>query len=852
MNNGNRQNVKKSAPHKGKVEGDNMAMENGKEQNERKPDTHKGKMEIRLPVEGMTCASCVLKVEKALKSVEGVKKANVNLATEQATVDYDLEKLDVSELDKAVGNAGYKIAIDETILQIKGMTCASCVARVEKALKSVKGVVSANVNLATEKATVRHIAGVSLEEIKKAVKAEGYDVISKEEVKEAQLAQISKEKEIKTLKTKFVFSLVIGIIIFLGSMDFIPFVTEIPRNVRYFILFLLATPVQFWAGWQFYKGAYIVGRHGSTNMDTLIAIGTSAAYLFSVVATFFPEALRGRGIEPVVFYDTAVLIIGLILLGRYLEARAKGRTSDAIKKLIGLQAKTATVVRDGKEQAIPIEQVEVGDNVIVKPGEKVPVDGAVIEGRSSIDESMVTGESMPVSKKVGDEVVGATINKTGSFTFKANKVGEDTVLSQIVKLVQEAQGSKAPIQRMADVVASYFVPVVLAIAVLTFVLWMIFGGEQAFTLALVTFIAVLIIACPCALGLATPTAIMVGTGKGAESGILVKSGSSLELANKLNSIIMDKTGTLTMGKPEVTDVITGNGTDEQELLLLAGSVEKRSEHPLAQAIVDKAKLTNIEFGEVKDFEALTGKGVRASVAERTVVIGKIDLMKELKIDVSKYTDQIKKLTNEAKTTVLVAVDGSFGGVIAIADAVKPDSRASVEQLRDLGLEVIMMTGDNQATAEAIASQIGIENVMAEVLPEDKALKVKELQESGKLVGMVGDGINDAPALAQADIGIAIGTGTDVAIEASDITLMSGDPTGVVKAISLSQKTMRIIKQNLFWAFFYNVALIPVAAGLLYPFFGILLSPVLAAGAMATSSVTVVTNSLRLRRGKLTT
>ncbi len=635
-------------------------------------------------------------------------------------------------------------------------------------------------------------------------------------------------------------------------MDFIPFVSEIPTRVRYFILFLLATPVQFWAGWQFYKGAYIVGRHGSTNMDTLIAIGTSAAYLFSAVATFFPEALRGRGIEPAVFYDTAVLIIGLILLGRYLEARAKGRTSDAIKKLIGLQAKTATVVRDGKEQAIPIEQVEVGDIVIVKPGEKVPVDGVLTEGHSSIDESMVTGESMPVSKKIGDEVVGATINKTGSFTFKANKVGEDTVLAQIVKLVQEAQGSKAPIQRMADVVASYFVPAVLAIAVLTFVLWMIFGGEQAFTLALVTFIAVLIIACPCALGLATPTAIMVGTGKGAESGILIKSGSSLELANKLNSIIMDKTGTLTMGKPVVTDIITSNGTDEQELLRLAASVEKRSEHPLAQAIVDKAKLKKIEFEEIKDFEALTGKGVRANVAKRSIVIGKIDLMKDLKIDVSKYMEQIKKLTSEAKTPVLIAVDGSLGGVMAIADAVKPDSRASVEQLNGLGLEVIMMTGDNQATAEAIASQIGIENVMAEVLPEDKAMKVKELQESGKLVGMVGDGINDAPALAQADIGIAIGTGTDVAIEASDITLMSGDPAGVVKAISLSKKTMRTIKQNLFWAFFYNVALIPVAAGLLYPFFGILLSPVLAAAAMATSSVTVVTNSLRLRRAKLTT
>jgi len=844
--------VKKSTIHKGKVEGDNKDMGNGKEQNKKKADTHKGKMEITLPIEGMTCASCVLKVENALKGVEGVKKANVNLATEQATVDYSLEKLNIGQLDKAVSDAGYKLGIRETIVGIEGMTCASCVGRVEKALKSVKGVVSANVNLATEKATVKHVAGVSIDDIRKAVKSEGYDVISKEEVREDQLAHISKEKEIKTLKSKFIFSLTIGIIIFNGSMDFIPFVSEIPTRVRYFILFLLATPVQFWAGWQFYKGAYIVGRHGSTNMDTLIAIGTSAAYLFSVVATFFPEVLRGRGIEPAVFYDTAVLIIGLILLGRYLEARAKGRTSDAIKKLIGLQAKTATVVRDGKEQAIPIEQVEVGDIVIVKPGEKVPVDGVLTEGRSSIDESMVTGESMPVSKKIGDEVVGATINKTGSFTFKANKVGEDTVLAQIVKLVQEAQGSKAPIQRMADVVASYFVPAVLAIAVLTFVLWMIFGGEQAFTLALVTFIAVLIIACPCALGLATPTAIMVGTGKGAESGILIKSGSSLELANKLNSVIMDKTGTLTMGKPEVTDVITGNGTDEQELLLLAGSVEKRSEHPLAQAIVDKAKLKNIEFEQVKDFEALTGKGVRASVAERSVVIGKIDLMKDLKIDVSKYTDQIKKLTNEAKTTVLVAVDGSFGGVIAIADAVKPDSRASVEQLRDLGLEVIMMTGDNQATAEAIASQIGIENVMAEVLPEDKAMKVKELQESGKLVGMVGDGINDAPALAQADIGIAIGTGTDVAIEASDITLMSGDPAGVVKAINLSQKTMRTIKQNLFWAFFYNVALIPVAAGLLYPFFGILLSPVLAAAAMATSSVTVVTNSLRLRRAKLTT
>ncbi len=585
-------------------------------------------------------------------------------------------------------------------------------------------------------------------------------------------------------------------------------------------------------------------------MDTLIAVGTSAAYLFSVAATFFPRVLTSRGIELAVYYDTAVLIVALILLGRYLEARAKGKTSEAIKKLMSLQAKTARVVRDGKEVNIPIEEVKVGDLVIVRPGEKIPVDGVIEDGHSSIDESMVTGESMPVTKAVGDEVIGSTINKSGSFKFKARKVGKDTVLAQIVKMVQEAQGSKAPIQRLADIIASYFVPTVIGIATLTFLVWYFFGGDQAFTFALVNFVAVLIIACPCALGLATPTAIMVGTGKGAENGILVKSGASLETAHKLNTIILDKTGTLTIGKPQVTDTITANSFSKDELLYLVASVEKSSEHPLAEAIASEARAKEIKLTDAKDFQAIAGHGVVAKVDKHTVTIGNLKLMEDQKISLNNLASQQQQLSSEAKTPVFAAVDNKIVGVFGIADAIKPNSSSAVKKLKQLGLEVIMITGDNRLTAKAIAAQAGIDNVLAEVLPADKAKKVKELQRQGKLVAMVGDGINDAPALAQADIGIAIGTGTDIAMETADITLMSGDLQGIVKAVLLSKKTMRTIKQNLFWAFFYNTVLIPLAAGVLYPFFGILLSPIFAAGAMASSSVTVVSNSLRLRRLKL--
>ena len=811
----------------------------------------KGK-QITLPIEGMSCASCVAKVEKSLKSVGGVRSATVNLATEEATVSYDPERTSVEKLTQAVSQAGYEVSLKEKTFPIEGMSCASCVSRVEKALQGVEGVVSAAVNLATEEATIKYNPNLDFANLQQAVEAAGYKIILPEEAKETgeESRQLSKKAEISKLRQKFTVSLVLGIIILLGSQEWIPFIRAIPQNIRFYLLFALATPVQFWAGWQFYQGAWKVARHGSTNMDTLIAVGTSAAYLFSVAATFFPRVLTSRGIELAVYYDTAVLIVALILLGRYLEARAKGKTSEAIKKLMSLQAKTARVVRDGKEVNIPIEEVKVGDLVIVRPGEKIPVDGVIEDGHSSIDESMVTGESMPVTKAVGDEVIGSTINKSGSFKFKARKVGKDTVLAQIVKMVQEAQGSKAPIQRLADIIASYFVPTVIGIATLTFLVWYFFGGDQAFTFALVNFVAVLIIACPCALGLATPTAIMVGTGKGAENGILVKSGASLETAHKLNTIILDKTGTLTIGKPQVTDTITANSFSKDELLYLVASVEKSSEHPLAEAIASEARAKEIKLTDAKDFQAIAGHGVVAKVDKHTVTIGNLKLMEDQKISLNNLASQQQQLSSEAKTPVFAAVDNKIVGVFGIADAIKPNSSSAVKKLKQLGLEVIMITGDNRLTAKAIAAQAGIDNVLAEVLPADKAKKVKELQRQGKLVAMVGDGINDAPALAQADIGIAIGTGTDIAMETADITLMSGDLQGIVKAVLLSKKTMRTIKQNLFWAFFYNTVLIPLAAGVLYPFFGILLSPIFAAGAMASSSVTVVSNSLRLRRLKL--
>jgi Cu+-exporting ATPase len=643
--------------------------------------------------------------------------------------------------------------------------------------------------------------------------------------------------------------LMLGLIVFLGSSrHWFPWIPGIFGN--FYVLWALATPVQFVIGWQFYKGAWAAFKHRSADMNTLIAVGTSAAYLYSVTATLFPSFFESGGIKPHVYFDTSALIIVLILFGRLLEARAKGQTSDAIKKLMGLQPKTARVIRDGKEMDIPVEEVLVGDIIIVRPGEKIPVDGIIQEGKSAVDESMITGESIPVKKGPGIEVIGATINKTGSFKFQATKVGKDTTLAQIIKLVQDAQGSKAPIQRLADVISGYFVPIVISIAIATFVIWFNFGPFPSLTFALLNFVAVMIIACPCALGLATPTAVMVGTGKGAENGILIRGGESLETAHKLDTIVFDKTGTLTKGEPEITDIITVNGFSEEEILKYAACAEKNSEHPLAEAILKRAEEKEIKLIDPEQFNAIEGHGIEASINGKEILLGNAKLMRDRQIGIEDLERKAEEIAQDGKTPIYISLTGKAAGLIGVADMLKESSVHAVDKLRNMGLKVVMLTGDNRRTAEGIAKKAGIDEVLPEVLPEDKVHEIKKLQSGGRRVAMVGDGINDAPALAQADIGIAIGSGTDVAMEASDITLIKGDLRGVVTAIELSKKTIRIIKQNLFWAFFYNTAGIPIAAGVLYPFFGILLNPIFASVAMAFSSVSVVSNSLRLRRVKL--
>jgi Cu+-exporting ATPase len=638
-----------------------------------------------------------------------------------------------------------------------------------------------------------------------------------------------------------------------------PFFTGKP-----YLLWALATPVQFWAGWRFYRGAWGALKHRTADMNTLVAVGTSAAYLYSMVAVLFPALFTIGSIEPNLYFDTSAMIIALILLGRFLEARARGQTSEAIKKLIGMKPKTALVVRDSREIEISVEEVQVGDLIIVRPGERVPVDGIVRQGQPGIDESMVTGESLPVEKKVGDEVIGATINKTGSFQFEATRIGKDTTLAQIVRLVEEAQGSKAPIQRLADVIASYFVPVVIGIAIVTFIIWYFLGPTPALTFAFLNFIAVLIIACPCALGLATPTAIMVGTGKGAEHGVLIRSAGALERFHKIGTVLLDKTGTLTRGEPEVTDIAAVPPYSQDEVLSLAASVEHDSEHPLGEAVVKAALERNLQLSSTSAFKAIPGHGAEATVNKKKLLLGNSKLMKDRGLQLNGMNEKAKDLWEKGKTVMFLGVDGKVVGIIGLADTLKPNAKDVVARLHKMGIEVGMLTGDNRRTAEAIAQELGIDRVMAEVLPEHKAEEVKKLQEAGKVVAMVGDGINDAPALAQSDVGIAIGTGADVAMETGDITLIRGDLTGIVTAISLSRRTMRTVKQNLFWAFAYNTALIPVAAGVLYLAFGNtgvplglqfmlgnygFLNPILAAAAMAASSITVVSNSLRLRRFK---
>jgi Cu+-exporting ATPase len=804
---------------------------------------------IDLPIVGMTCASCAQTIEKSLSELKGVDKTSVNLATSKTTVSYDPRQAKVEDFISAIRKSGYDVGTIPIEVPIQGMDCASCAQKIEKALLATKGVTQAVVNLATEKAKVEYLPSeTDLNEIKKVIESTGYKVLeipSEEEGKD--IERIQREKEYKKLKKKFLVGLVISVLILLGSSEWIPGIPGIMRN--FFIIWVLATPVQFWVGWQFYRGARGAFIHRNADMNTLIAVGTSAAYLYSVAATLFPAFFTKGGIEPKVYFDTSTVIITLILLGRLLEARAKGQTSEAIRKLIGLQAKTARVVRNGKEIDIPVEEVLAGDLVLVRPGEKIPVDGIIKEGKSAVDESMITGESIPVEKGIGDEVIGATINKTGSFRFETTKVGKDTTLAQIIKLVQDAQGSKAPIQRLADVIAGYFVPIVISVAIATFIIWFDFGPDPALTFALLNFVAVMIIACPCALGLATPTAIMVGTGKGAENGILIKGGESLETAHKVNAVVFDKTGTLTKGEPEVTDIISANNFTDAEVLKYGASTERGSEHPLAEAIIKKATDQKIELSDPKDFNAVPGYGIEAKIDDKKVLLGNLKLMKDRNIAIADLEQKTEELAADGKTPMYIAIDGKVAGIIAVADTLKDNSKKAVEGLHQLGLEVIMLTGDNKRTAQAIAKKVGIDRVLSEVLPQDKVNEIKKLQKEGKVVAMVGDGINDAPALAQADVGIAIGTGTDVAMEASDITLIKGDLQGVVAAIELSKKTIKTIKQNLFWAFFYNTLGIPIAAGILYPFFGILLNPIIASAAMAFSSVSVVSNSLRLRRFK---
>lgn len=820
------------------------------EAEETRSETKVGKVErIDLPIVGMTCASCAQTIQKSLSELKGVNKASVNFATSRAAVSYDPQQAKVEDFISAIRKGGYDVGTVFIEVPIQGIECASCVQKIEKALLVTKGVSTAAVNLATQKAKVEYLPSETrLGEIKKVIESTGYkvrEIPPEEEVEDVE--RIQREKEYKKLKKKFLAGLIISVLIFLGSSDWILGVPEILSN--FFVLWILATPVQFWVGWQFYKGAWGAFIHRNADMNTLIALGTSAAYLYSVAVTFFPGFFIKGGIEPKVYFDTSTVIITLILFGRLLEARAKGQTSEAIRKLAGLQAKTARVLRDGKETDIPIEEVLVEDIVLVRPGEKIPVDGIIIEGKSAVDESMITGESIPAEKGKGDEVIGATINKTGSFRFEATKVGKDTALAQIIKLVRDAQGSKASIQRLADVIAGYFVPIVISIAIATFVIWFNFGPDPALTFALLNFVAVMIIACPCALGLATPTAIMVGTGKGAENGVLIKGGESLETAHKVTTVVLDKTGTLTKGEPEVTDITPANGFTETEILKYAASTEKGSEHPLGEAIIKKAVDQKIELSDPKDFYAIPGHGIEAKIDGKKVLLGNLKLMRDRKIGIADLEQKTEELSGEGKTPMYIVIDGRAAGIIAVADTLKDNSKKAVEGLHQLGLEVIMLTGDNQRTARAIARKAGIDRVLSEVLPQDKVDEIKKLQKAGKVVAMVGDGINDAPALAQADVGIAIGTGTDVAMEASDITLIKGDLQGVVASIELSKKTIKTIKQNLFWAFFYNTAGIPIAAGILYPFFGILLNPIFASAAMAFSSVSVVSNSLRLRRFK---
>jgi Cu+-exporting ATPase len=803
--------------------------------------------EVRFSVQGMTCASCVSRVERALEKVPGVRKAQVNLATEKASVIADFEEVDVGIVFAAVEKAGYRPIAERSEIGIVGMTCASCVSRVERAIRELPGVLEANVNLATERASVAYLPQVvEIGRIKEAISKAGYTARELgDEASGEDRERAARKMEVAELKGSVIFAAAFTVPLFgVAMLKFVPGIDEVmrallPEHGWMWIELVLATPVQFYAGRRFYRQGWAELSHLNPGMSSLVMLGTSAAYFYSLLALLAPQIFPAGTAKS--YFEAAAVIVTLILLGRLLEAIAKGRTSEAIKKLMHLQAKTARVLRDGEEVEVLIEDVVVDDLVLVRPGERLPVDGVVMDGASFVDESMITGEPIPV---------GGTVNKTGAFTLKATRVGAETVLSQIIKMVEEAQSAKPPIQRLADKIASVFVPIVLVIAAVTFAVWLAFGPAPALSFAFVTAVSVLLIACPCAMGLATPTAIMVGTGKGAEMGVLFRKGAALETLARVDTVVLDKTGTLTLGRPELTDFLDLGGGDAkaaEETLRLVAAVETWSEHPIAEAIVRAARERGLEPPAVTDFSADPGFGVEAEVEGHRVQVGADRYMARLGIDLSGVAARAAELADQAKTPLYAAVDGTLAAVVAVSDPLKDSSREALEALHALSFEAAMLTGDNRRTAEAIAHEVGIDQVLAEVLPDQKAAEVKRLQEAGRSVAFVGDGINDAPALAQADVGIAIGTGTDIAIEAGDVILMSGDLRGIVNAASLSKRTLRTIWLNFFWAYAYNVALIPVAAGLLYPVIGVLLSPMLAAAAMSVSSLFVVTNSLRLRR-----
>jgi len=832
--------------------------------------TREGIEKLDIPIIGIHCSSCIPTIESEIKKLPGIIFAKVNIATEKAQIKFNRKEVDAESIIGAIKKAGYKTGYSDLSLGIVGMYCASCVTKIESELKGLPGILSASVDIASEKAFIKYLPNlINIKKIKNIIEKLGYKTIEptgeryvkkmtsekgkteKEPVDENQLAR---EKEYKTLMEKFIFAAVLGVpFLIISYADYLG-LPEVFRqgtpttHYLWIAMSILSLPIMFWSGSQFYTGAWAALKNRSANMHTLVSTGISAAWIYSTIATFFPEIFPKAELANQ-FFDAIAIVVALVVLGMALEIRAKGKSSEAMKKLVGLQAKTARVIRNSQESDIPIEEVVLDDIILVRPGEKIPVDGVIVEGSSSIDEAMITGEAIPVEKIENDEVIGGTINKTGSFKFKATKVGKDTTLSQIIGMVEQAQSSKAPIQKIVDRVAGYFVPGVMIVAILSFVAWYDFGPQPNLIYALIVFVTVLIIACPCALGIATPVSLMVGVGKGAENGILIRSGDALETAQKLNAVVLDKTGTITEGKPSLTDIITVKGFSGDEVLSLSASVEKASEHPLGEAIIKGAADKSLALYEPKEFNAVPGHGVEAVVKEKKILLGNIKLMGKHSIEVGDLEEKSKKLADDGKTPMFIAIDGKAAGIVAVADVVKPDSKAAIARLKKMGLEVVMITGDNVRTAKAIARQVNVDRVFAEVLPKEKAFNVQRMQHEGKIVAMVGDGLNDAPALAQADIGFAIGAGTDVAIEASDITLIKGNLKSVALAIELSRATMKNIRQNLFGAFFYNGLGIPVAAGLLYPFFGILLSPIIAGAAMAFSSVTVVTNANRLRTFK---